>query len=523
MPCPNMVPVPGNNPAAPAVWNERVVLSVSDGVGFPDFAQITVSVKSGGLQPRPVQVEVASAVALTLVLPGPPAAADRQGPHSLIVKGPVTGTCTVDVAIQGVALPAEPTPADLTAVLEDLAARLELSLAGHSGRTQNGLPSLPPGSGVHAGLVNFPPFVTPAGAAVPLAREVHRFFGSGGWGRAPITGVRGRLGGVLDDVLGGSGGVFDDVLGGGEVEPTPPPSPPGTVPIAPSVEWKLFREDGSQLVQGEDYLVDTVGMGAAAIVLVPPISKSKSAPAQKITVKVSGKLYAFGSAIGGSNVSFPIPELAEELLLETLALPVPFFAGFRLEKFAPGDGEGHLGAVYVQVPPGWADTGVEALMAALDEARELLRPLDRIAFIAELLVGLRTLSRVLAAQSTVVVETGSVVPDLYRYRWFKHDHWYGWDSWFEDLYVEDRISSFVALGLKNQAVQCYSAKNNDAAQEWLEVQFTDPVGMAVVNRLRTKAPENALGRGATVTARVLPKDQDDQYDESFSSITLVEA
>ena len=101
MACPNMVPVPGSNPAAPAAWNERVVLSVQDGVGFPDFAQITVSVKSGGSQPRPVQVEVASALALTLVLPGPPEAADRQGPHSLIVKGPVTGTCTVAVDVQG--------------------------------------------------------------------------------------------------------------------------------------------------------------------------------------------------------------------------------------------------------------------------------------------------------------------------------------------------------------------------------------------------------------------------------------
>ena len=509
MPCPQMALTPGGNPTAPAAWNDRVAVVVQDAVGFTDFAQLTVTVKSGASQPRPVEIEAASAQLLSLILPGPPDAADLEGPHTLIVQGPVTGTCTVDAYVSGVELPAEPSPADLKAVLGYLARHLELLLAGHSGATQSGLPSLAPGSGAHAGLVNFPPFVTPAGTAVPSAREVHKFFGSR-WGGA---------GGVLGDVLGGVGSEVEGGIG----DPKAPPSPPGTVPIAPAVEFKLFREDGTQLVQGTDYLADPVGRGAVALLIVPPISKSKSAPAQKITVKVSGKLIAFGSAIGGSDVSVPIPELAGELLLEPLALPVPFFAGFRHAKFAPVDGDGSIGAVYVQVPSGWTDDALTAVLDATDAAREVLRPLKRIAFIAELLTDLRIVSRVLAAQSKDAVVPKNVVENLKNYRWFEHDHWYGWDSWFEDLYVEDRISSFLAVGLRGQRVECYSARDNDPEQEWLEVSFTNPVGVALVDDLRTKSPENTRGHGAAVTPKVLPKDEDDLYGDSFSSITLVEA
>lgn len=510
MPCPQMVLTPGGEDSTtPAVWNGRVALAVRDTVGFADFAQLTVKVKSGASQPRPVEIEAASPLLLSLILPGPPEGADLQGPHSLIVEGPVTGTCTVNVNVSGVELPAEPTPADLKAVLDYHVRHLELMLAGHSGATQSGLPFLAPGNGAHAGLVNFPPFVTPAGTAVPSAREVHKFFGSR-WGGA---------GGVLGDVLGGVGSEVEGGIG----DPKAPASPPGTVPIAPAVEFKLFREDGSQLVQGEDYLGDPVGRGATALVIVPPISKSEGAPAQKITVKVSGKLTAFGSVIGATDVSVPIPELAADLLLEPLALPVPLFAGFRHAKFAPVDGEKHIGAVYVQVPSGWADDELGTVLDAVDAAREVLRPLDRIAFIAELLTGLRILGRVLAAQGSDAVVTKNVVENLKNYRWFKHDHWYGWDSWFEDLYVEDRISSFIALGLRGQGVHCYSVRDNDPGKEWLEVRFTDPIGIAVVDDLRTKSPENTRGRGADVTAKVLPEDEDDLYSDSFSSITLVEA
>lgn len=261
---------------------------------------------------------------------------------------------------------------------------------------------------------------------------------------------------------------------------------PIAVPIqaAPqlTVGWEIEDDDGNLLAEGSDYLapgglngpsLDVVFLPAFSLFdgsVPPPAGRSIFA-----TVTLTAGDETWTGRIGPARVVLP-------------TIPFPKVLALTLHTEFQG-------AALIMVPDVSAINGIDHIRTLLQPVRDAISTLTTVARLAEMLVGINTLSSILNA-TNIVFTKANPVNNLNDITLIQR-------AWYEnDTEAEDELSAFVFIGPPRSAVEMCNARSLGTSEGKLTVT-TGAEFVALCRTLHSAAP-SVTPAGASLTVNNAP-------------------
>jgi len=507
----NFTVFPGNPTSVDAAWGSPIYLTAVDPLGFgTQLAGNTVSLVcfDGTRQTLPIIAWTPSLIGAQL-----PATPPCAGPYQIAVhiSTPVAD-CLQGITISDTSNPlGEPTQQQVLDALNEIGNSLRIVL--RQSDIEPGIPALarldpfiPDGSGLLVGFgVILPTSTLPPLVLATAAGEITAGDGRNtGHIRTGLTTTTVALPSSLH-----TSGLLAALA-------------PGVLPLSLEVTWAVKDETGTTLTQGTSgqYLQrQGSGPGAQQIepsfLIAPPIVEAtqgvtpSSRPFQ-LSAQVTLK-----ATLAGVEVS-PAPFNVPAVTLNMIPLPIPTVAAFfRHRNFAAADSDGAGGGILVMVPSNSSLGGIDQAVvgrvsAALETVDKTVGRLKDLASFAGFLTGLGDLVSAIPEQVYVAGRANDEISHLGDVRWHTETT-LGIDWLDADMYVGDRISSLIFLGVNGRGLLCFQDSNFKGQS--FEVRVNDVLGAAVITNLDTRNPVSATP-GVTITAQKQTKN----FENILSSV-----
>lgn len=298
---------------------------------------------------------------------------------------------------------------------------------------------------------------------------------------------------------------------------------PGVLPLTLEVTWIVEDESGKPLTEGTSgHYLERQGNwpGAERIepsfLIAPPLVEALQGVSPTSKPFRLRAMVTLKATLAGKEVTPAQPFNVPAVILNMIPLEIPTVAAFfRHRNFAAVDSDGAGGAILVMIPANSKLAGIDQsvvsrVSAALETLDKTVGRLKDLASFAAFLTGLGDLVSALPQQVYVAGRAKDEISKLGDVRWHTDKTW-GIDWLDPDMYVGDRISSLIFLGVNGRGLFCF--QNSKFKGQSFEVRITDLLGAAKINHLDTHNPMSTTP-GVSVTAR----DQHKNFDNILSSV-----
>jgi hypothetical protein len=508
----NFTVFPGAPSSIAASWGSPIYLTPVDPLGFG--AQLpgnTVALVAGDGTRQNLTIIAWAATLIGAQLPATP---PSDGPYQIAVhiSTPVAD-CLQGINISDTSNPlGEPTQDQVLEALNEIGNSLRIVL--RQSDIEPGIPALarldpfiPDGSGL---LVGFG-VILPISAPLPIVLAT-----SAGDAGGPRTGIEGKS-------QTGLATTTTAVSSTGHTRQLLAALAPGVLPLTLEVTWTVADESGNTLSQGTsgDYF-ERLGNwpGAEQIepsfLIAPPLVEATQgvSPASKpyqLSARVTLK-----ATLAGNEVTPPQPFNVPAVTLNMIPLEIPTVAAFfRHRNFAAVDSDGAGGAILVMIPANSRLAGIDQsvvgrVSAALETLDKTVGRLKDLASFATFLTGLGDLVSAIPEQVFVAARAKDEITHLGDVRWHTETT-LGIDWLDSDMYVGDRISSLIFVGVSGRGLLCF--QDSKFKGQSFEVRITGPLGAAEITNLDTQNPVSATP-GVSVTAQ----NQHKNFENILSSV-----